>query len=160
MTHVSSPDVPDQPKKQPKKEKEQEYLAGWQRARAELVNFRKNMAEQSVAERDRLKQDVIEPLMQLADNMQALVVHCPPDLATNGWVQGVLHVARQFDQVLADYGVTLIDQADVPFDPRWHEAVESSGDKTEGEEKVMAIVQRGYRIGDRVLRPAKVTISQ
>lgn len=137
--------------------KEQEYLEGWQRARAELDNFRKQMRLEVAAQAQRASQANIPKVLALADNFQAIMSHVPPELAGNAWVQGVLHVARQCDQLLAELGVEVFGAVGEQFDPRRHEAVEQIAG--EGESKVVAVLQRGYKTGDLVLRPAKVKVS-
>lgn len=140
--------------------REQEYLAGWKRARAELVNYKERMRQEASDQRQRLTQDVISSLISVADNMYALATHQPDHLADDPWAQGVAHVARQFDQTLRDYGVTMIDQTDVPFDPTEHEAIEEVEQENSTSGWVVGIAQRGYKLGQRVLKPAKVTIAR
>lgn len=138
-----------------KNSKEQEYLEGWQRARADLENVRRRMAESTVNQKQALKRDIVEDLLGLADNFRALTAHAPDP--KDPWVQGVLHVARQFEQVLADFGVEIIADTGGAFDPKIHEAVE----EVEGKESgiVQEVVQAGYKIGETVIRPAKVKIT-
>lgn len=136
-----------------KNSKEQEYLAGWQRAQADLANFRKRMLAEQGEMSQRAKQMVLEPLLAVVDNFRAITMHLPDDLKDNAWAAGVLHVARQMDQLLADFGVTVIDQTGIPFDPRFHEAVAGEG------EHVQEVVQVGYQLGEKVLKAAKVKVS-
>ncbi len=140
--------------------REQEYLAGWKRARAELVNYKKRMGEETVEQRQRLKQDVISSLITLADNMYALAAHQPESLKTDPWAQGVIHVARQFDQTLQDYGVTMIDQVNIPFNTAAHEAIEEIVTEEVASGHVVRIVQRGYKLSERVIKPAQVIIAK
>lgn len=145
----------EQSKEEPTKE--QEYLEGWKRARADLENIQKRMGNELTGQRDRIKRDVIESLIPLMDNFRSLVDHAPE--GNDPWVQGVVHVGRQAEQVLQDLGVEVIQQTGVPFDPNIHEAVdEVSGDEEKG--SVVGIVQVGYRLADKTIRPAKVTISK
>ncbi len=142
---------------QPKKgNKEQEYLDGWKRALADLENAQKRMAETAVLQRAAIKRDVVESFLSLADNFRSLVEHAPKE--QNAWVQGVVHIARQFDQTLQGFGVTIIQDTGGIFDPAIHEAVE----EVKSEERpgtVIEIVQAGYTIGDTVIRPAKVKVT-
>ncbi len=135
-----------------------EYLEGWKRARAELENVKARMHDEANLTRDRITREVIEDMVSIADNFQALVQHVPPDKASDPWVQGVLHVARHFIQTLENYGVELIDPKEGEFNPALHEAV----DQVEGEEgksgKIAKVVQVGYKFKDTVIRPAKVQV--
>lgn len=137
---------------------EQRYLDGWQRAVAELKNFQQRTREQYVNQSIQVKRQLLEPLLQLADNFQSIIAHTPMELKDNAWVQGVLHVARQFDQVLADYQLKKIGVAGEVFDPTKHEAVEHiSGDTESG--SVVEVVQVGYQLDDTIVRPAKVKVA-
>ncbi|MEK7500338.1 MAG: nucleotide exchange factor GrpE [Patescibacteria group bacterium] len=135
--------------------KEQEYLEGWKRSRADLENLQKRMADTRIQERAILKRNIAEPLIMLADNFRSLIEHAPD--TKDPWTAGVLHVARQFDQVLEEFGVEQIIETGIVFDPNIHEAVE----EVEGEEgKIIELVQVGYKIGDIIIRPAKVKVGK
>jgi molecular chaperone GrpE len=140
--------------------KEKEYLEGWQRSRAELVNFRKRVAEQQSAYSQQALKQVIEPLLSLADNLRTMLAHQPAELKDHPWVTGVAHIARQMDQVLAEYGVTLIGETGSEFDPTLHEAIEHVDSAEHPSGQVVAVVQAGYRLGDDVIRPARVKVSR
>lgn len=136
--------------------KEQEYLEGWKRARADLENAKKRMADMAVGQRASVTRDIVESLLSLADNFRSLVEHAPEN--QDGWVQGVVHVARQFDQTLAGFGVEVIKDTGEMFDPTIHEAVEEiEGDAKPG--TVIELVQVGYKIGGITIRPAKVKVT-
>ncbi|MDA1168844.1 MAG: nucleotide exchange factor GrpE [bacterium] len=135
--------------------KEQEYLEGWKRARADLENVQKRMNDTRIQERAILKRTIAEPLIVLADNFRSLIEHAPD--TKDPWAAGVLHVARQFDQILEEFGVELIQDTGIVFDPVIHEAIE----EVEGEEgKIIEVVQVGYKIGDITVRPAKVKVGK
>jgi molecular chaperone GrpE len=135
--------------------KEQEYLDGWKRALADLENAQKRMAENAVSQRAAIKRDIVESFLSLADNFRSLALHAPTN--QDAWAQGVVHVARQFDQTLQGFGVEMITDTGGTFNPAIHEAVEEV--KTKEKEKIGTIaevVQPGYKIGDITIRPAKV----
>lgn len=139
---------------------EAEYLDGWRRARAELDNFRKRLQGQDKQRASLAQAAALSELLPVADHFQAMIRHIPKELEKNTWAQGVLHVAREFEQVLQSQGLSVISQANVPFDPTIHEAVDqekSADGKTSG--MVLEIVQPGYKMGERVLKPARVKIS-
>jgi len=138
--------------------KEQEYLEGWKRARAELVNYRQRVEASGAQASEAMKRALLEPLMSIADNFQAITQHVPPEIEEHAWTQGVLHVARQFDQLLREYGLTVIGKAGEPFDPRRHEAVKEVPAEEHTQHTVAEVTHRGYQIGETVIRPAKVTV--
>ncbi len=137
-----------------------EYLAGWQRARAELDNYKKRQYETEQIARRQLIQEIAQSLLSLVDNFHVMTEHVPPALKDDDWTKGVLHIARQMDQILAEYGITRIETAGLKFDPSIHEAIGYVSKKTVTHGMVAEIVLPGYMIGDQVLRPAKVKVAQ
>jgi Molecular chaperone GrpE (heat shock protein) len=142
-----------------KRAAEEEYLAGWQRARAEFDNFRKRVSRDQQAYSQQARAAAVASLLGVADNFQAIVKHVPPELKDHTWAQGVLHVARQFEQLLQENGVTPIHETGVAFDPAFHEAVEQVKQKESQSGLVIEIIQPGYKLGDNVLKPARVKVS-
>lgn len=135
-----------------------EYLAGWQRAQAELENYRRRQAAEHAAARARLTEEVLSPLLEIADNFRAAAGHVPPEIAAHAWTEGMMHIGRQIEQLLAAYGITLIEDAGIAFNPQLHEAVGTQAAK-EKSGTVVEVVQPGYRVGERVIRPARVKVS-
>ncbi|MBI1834083.1 MAG: nucleotide exchange factor GrpE [Candidatus Andersenbacteria bacterium] len=136
---------------------EREYLAGWQRARAELKNLRKRLSDEGMSQQQRFKAQVLEPLLQVADNFNALIAHAPTGKEADNWSKGVLHIARDFERVLAEFGLEPITANKEPFNPLFHEAV---GQAEEEGSMVVEVLQTGWKMGDRVLRPAKVRVGK
>lgn len=138
--------------------KEQEYLAGWQRERADLENFKKRMQQQRSSDMASMKRRLLEPLLDVADNFNAVTKHLPQHLKKDTWALGVTHVARKLDEILSAEGVSLINQTGVLFDPQRHEALmEVKGEGQAGQ--VLEVITPGYALGEYVLRPAKVKVS-
>ena len=137
-----------------------EYLAGWQRARAELDNYRKRMHAGQQALQEKQVRALVEPLLGLNDNFRAMVEHVPADLAEHPWVQGAVHIARQLSDILTEFKVTVIEPTGGMFDPSLHEAVEHVAGSTLPSGTIVTVVQAGYRLGDTVLRPAKVKVAE
>lgn len=139
--------------------REAEYLSGWKRARAELANVRSRLDGERQKQRQSITRDVLESFLELADNFQALIDHTPEDLEEHAWTQGVHHVSRQFSATLASHGINPINPQGQPFDPHTHEAIE----QVEGDgqtDQVVEVVQVGYRLGEQLLRPAKVKVGK
>jgi len=138
--------------------REQEYLLGWQRARADLANVRKRVVEEKVHEQARLKADVLESFLALADHFRALASHAPENLKEDIWAQGVLHIGREFERVLGEHGLEVINPENEMFNPVVHEAVEQVQEGKK--DTVVGVVQVGYRVGEKVIRPAKVKVAK
>lgn len=139
----------------------QEYLEGWQRARAEFANYKKRVDRELKDTQSYAAGDVIKSLLPVIDDFERALANVPADLQENAWVNGVSLIQRKLNKLLEDYKVTVVDPTGEPFDPSIHEAIgadEASDETPSGH--VTATMQRGYMIGDRVLRPALVRVAQ
>ena len=139
--------------------KEAEYLDGWQRARAELSNARKRFERERQSAYAYAKADLLVRLLPIIDDLERASETLPGDLANHAWVEGVKLVQQKAHGLLEQEGVAPIHAVGKEFDPLLHQAVthEPSGEVPEGH--VIAEMQRGYSIGDRVLRPCMVRVS-
>lgn len=148
------------------KAKEAEYLDGWQRARAELSNARKRFQRDQEQAYANAKADLLVRLLPIVDDFERAFETLPEDLSLAGlapaslnWLEGVQLVWRKLQLLLEQEGVAPIEAMGKAFDPFLHQAVthESSAEVPEGH--VIAEMQRGYVVGDRVLRPSAVRVS-
>ena len=139
--------------------KEAEYLDGWQRARAELSNARKRFQREQQQAYANAKADLLVRLLPIIDDFERAFETLPDDLSSHTWVEGIKLVQHKAQGLLEQEGVSPIDAAGHEFDPFRHQAVthEPSDDVPEGH--VIAEMQRGYIMGDRVLRPCMVRVS-
>jgi molecular chaperone GrpE len=137
---------------------EQEYLAGWQRARAELLNFKERVRTQQAEAVFVATRKMLEPLLEAIDNLQAVIQHQPAELKDNAWAQGVIHVARQCEQLLSEYQLESVAAPGEPFDPRCHEAIGQVEREDKESGTIAEVVKRGYKLGDRLIRPAQVKV--
>src|SRR5262245_36344366 len=136
-------------------------LENWQRAVAELANFKRRQEEQSKLQRDRIKAEVLEGVISALDDMDLAFQNLPEELNGQlvGWVEGFRLVQRKLDRILDDQYVAVI-KTEGKFDPNYHQAVsvEESPDHTEGE--IIDELRKGYQIGNRVIRPALVRVAK
>src|SRR5262249_22691392 len=100
---------------------------------------------------------LIKRLLPIVDDFDRALA-AAPDPKTNPWVAGFALIDRKLHNILEAEGVTEITALDQPFDPKLHEAVEYEGG--EGEDVVTQELNRGYRLRDRVLRPAIVRVGK
>lgn len=126
---------------------------------AEFDNFRRR----SVKERDEAVLHGIErlarPLLEVLDNLERALAQ-PATGGADALRSGVELTARQFADALKSVGVEAVDPLGQPFDPRWHEALGTVDAPGAEADSVAQVVTRGYRLGDRVLRPARVLIAR
>lgn len=139
------------------KEKAEKYLANWQRAAADLVNFKKR-SEQEKAEITKFANAVlVMSLLPILDDFERALDNVSIKLAGFTWVDGIRLIQRKLQAVLESQGLSQIEALGNDFDPAVHEAVLSE----EGEEgKVIEELQKGYKFHERVLRPAMVKVGK
>ncbi len=135
-----------------------EYLDGWQRARAELENYRKRMARERTEWDDQMRQEIVLGLLPAVDDLDLALANLPADLAKHEWINGLLLARRKLESQMQAMNIVEIE-ATGPFDPAVHDAVthEPSDDHTPGE--VISVVRKGYKLGNRVIRPAMVRVA-
>lgn len=151
--------APATPEEQLNKAREdaQKYLANWQRAEADFQNYKKR----SDQEREELRRfgnvSLIINLLPVIDDFERAFSSLDSHLAGLSWFDGMYLIYRKLAQLLENAGVRPIEADGQSFDPRYHEAVAH----VDGEEgKVISVVQRGYKLHDRVLRPAMVVVGK
>ena len=134
-----------------------EYLADLQRVAADFENYRKRVAREQENLTARALERLVKELLPVLDDMErALRAAEEHEEAT--LEEGVRLVHRELEEALAKEGLTEIE-ANGTFDPHVHEALLSQPSAAE-DGAIIEVLQKGYRLGDRVLRPARVVISQ
>jgi molecular chaperone GrpE len=145
----------------------EEYLTGWQRAKADYINLQKelNLIHNNVS--ILAKEKITENLLPALDSFEMAFGNKEHwETLDKEWRDGIMSIYQQFISGLKDSGIEKIDQAEVPFDPNIHQSVSvvQTADELK-DHTVEKILQAGYKIGDlsvdkagRIIRPAKVTI--
>jgi molecular chaperone GrpE len=141
------------------KAKEAEYLDGWQRARAELANARKRFQREQEQSYASAQAELLARLLPIVDDLERAFATLPGNLSGLTWIEGVLLIYRKLQLLLEQAGVTPIDAVGQEFDPHTHQAVTHEPSDSVPAGSVIAELQRGFRIGDRVLRPTMVRVS-
>ena len=137
-----------------------EYVAALQRERAEFQNFRRRTAEERLRDLGLAGEDLIRKVLAVADDFDRAIEARPPSIAHDPWFEGIAAIDRKLRLLLESEGVTAIDAAaGKPFDPREHEAIANVPDTGRAEGEIVEEVRRGYRLRDRVLRPALVAVA-
>jgi len=140
--------------------KAEEYLAGLQRERAEFSNYRRRTSEEREAMLGLAGEDLIRKVLAIADDFDLAIENRPAELADSGWVEGVAAIDRKLRALLESEGVTAVEaDAGHPFDPREHEAIVNLPGTGRAEGEIVDVVRRGYKLRDRVLRPALVAVA-
>lgn len=136
-----------------------EYLDTLQRLQADFANYRKRVARDSEESSNRVSSEIVEELLPVLDNferaLKAAIEHDEKVLS-----EGVELVYRQLREVLDRRGLCEIEAAGEDFDPCHHEAVLCQPSPHHDEGKVIDVLEKGYRVNDKVVRPAKVIVSE
>lgn len=127
------------------------------RTRAEFDNFRRRTARENEQLRKTAAQGLMRDLLPVVDNLERALSHVEDK--TSGLALGVEMVLKQFANVLASQGLEAIAAKGESFDPNIHEALTHQPSAEYPADTVMEEFQRGYRLGDFVLRPAQVVVS-
>jgi molecular chaperone GrpE len=137
-----------------------EYLAGWQRARADLINYKKEEMERIRSFIKIAQEGLILEFLPILDNFDIAEKKIPNDLKENENVKGLLQIKQQILDFLKKKGVEEIKSVGEKFNPAYHEVVgEVDTDQFETG-TIVEEVQKGYKIEGRVLRPAKVKVAK
>jgi molecular chaperone GrpE len=137
--------------------KTSEYKDSWLRSQAEFQNYRRRIERDNELTYISLKGDIVKKMLPVLDDLErALQNRVPGD----AWANGIELVARKFQNILESEGVKKIPAVGMEFDPNFHEAI--SHEPADGVQSghVIGVVQNGYMIGERVIRPALVRVAQ
>jgi len=139
------------------KERAERYLANWQRAQADLINFRKRSEQEKDEVIKFANAMLLMSLLPILDDFERALDNVYIKLAGLTWVDGIRLIHRKLQAVLEYHGLSHIEALGNDFDPALHEAVLEE----EGEEgKVIEELQKGYKLHERVLRPAMVNVGK
>ena len=144
---------------QEKKENWERYL----RAAADLENYRRRAKRDLDDARADSKTRVLKEMLPVVDNLERALLHAEeavqaPELAA--MIDGIRLVLRQFTAAFERCDVTAVDALGQPFDPNLHEAISQAETTAQPAGTVLSVLQRGYKLGDRLLRPALVVVAK
>lgn len=137
-----------------------EYLAGLQRERAEFQNFKRRTSEEREATLGLAAEGLISKVLALADDFDLAIEARPAELDGSPWVEGVSAIDRKLRLLLESEGVRPVPaDPGTPFDPRAHEAIANVPGTGQPDGTIVEEVRRGYRLRDRLIRPALVAVA-
>jgi molecular chaperone GrpE len=138
-----------------------EYLAALQRERAEFLNFKRRTTEEREAMLGLAAESLIRKVLVLADDFDLAVEHRPESGVDEAWVEGIAAIDRKLRALLESEGVSAIDATPgMQFDPHEHEAVANVPGTGRPGGEIVEELRRGYRLRDRVIRPALVAVAE
>ncbi len=137
-----------------------EAAEAWQekvtRLYADLENSKKRLAQRYAQEAEQAKENVIRDMLTVADNLERALAHA----AGTSEETGIALTLKAFTGVMSQHGVQPIEAEGQPFDPTQHEAVGTEASAEQEPGMVTAVVEKGYRLHDRLLRPARVLVAE
>ena len=158
----AAPEASEEPERlraqlQEEREKAQSYMQSWQRAAADYQNFKRRVEEERGETARLANAALIINMLPLLDDLDRALKNIDAHLAGLTWVDGIRLIHRKFQALLEMAGVEEIAADGKTFDPSVHEAIsEAPGEAN----KVVSVVQKGYRLGERVIRPAMVIVGK
>lgn len=139
------------------KQRAENYLANWQRAGADLANYKKKVEQERQETVTFANAMLVAGLLPVLDDLERALQTVDARLVGLTWVDGIRHIYRKLSATLEAEGLTTVPTIGQTFDPRLHEGVM----EVEGEEgKVVGELQKGYKFRDRIIRPAMVQIGR
>lgn len=137
--------------------KTSEFRDSWMRSQAEFQNYKKRLERDNELTYVSMKGDIVKKVLPVLDDLERALQNRPAD---NSWSNGIELIARKLQNVLDSEGIQRIEAEGMEFDPNFHEAI--SHEPADGVKSgfVIAVVQNGYMLGERVIRPALVRVAQ
>ncbi len=142
------------------KKQKDEYLQGWQRARADFLNYKKEEMERIAGFMAYVNEELILKILPILDNFEIVENKLPESLKNEENVKGILQVKIQLQDFLKNQGLEEIKTVGEKFDPNLHETVGEVEIKDKESGIIVEEIQKGYKINGRLLRPAKIKVSK
>jgi molecular chaperone GrpE len=145
--------------KQAKAEKE-EYLNGWQKERADFANYKKEEDSRKMLFSEALRERILSRFLTVLDSFNMAFANKEAwEKVDPNWRKGVEYIYSQMNDVFGEYGVIPVGVVGETFDPNMHESIDMVvTNKKEDDHKVSEVIQKGYKLGERVMRPARVNV--
>jgi len=134
-----------------------EYKDGWARSQAEFQNYKKRLDRDNELIYVSMKGDIIKKVLPALDDLERALQNRP---AENAWASGIELIVRKLQNMLESEGIKRIPAEGQEFDPNFHEAISHEPADGVSSGHVIAVVQNGYMLGERVIRPALVRVAQ
>ncbi len=139
----------------------EEYKTGWIRALADYDNLKKDLFKEKVEMRSAAVENSIHQVLPVLDNFDQAVKFTPEglDKSAENWLAGIMHVRKQLEDIIQDSGAVAYGEAGEQFDPNLHDAATEKTVEEKEDQEILEIVQRGWKIADKIIRPAKVIVN-
>lgn len=136
-----------------------ELEEGWKRSQADFENYRKRNEQDRINLFATANLDLIMKILPVMDNFRRSAQHVPEDIKDKDWTKGIELIEKHLESILTQEGLTKIEtKTGDNFDPMIHEAISHEENKDFKSDQIIAVVDEGYKLGGKILRPAKVRV--
>lgn len=142
------------------KAQKEEYLTGWQKERAEFANYRKGEDDRKAMFSESMRERILTRFLSVIDSFNMAFANKEAwEKVDANWRQGIEYIYGQMNTVFEEYGVKPVGVVGETFDPNIHQPIEMMQTEDKGKDHTIAtVIQKGYKLGDRVMRPARVNV--
>jgi molecular chaperone GrpE len=141
-------------------QKADEFSDGWQRERADFANYKKDIGRRMDAQKVNFKVETIKKYLAVKDDIDRALKNLPESLTGEPWVSGIELINQKLSNILEGEGIEVIPAEGKAFDPVMHEAVSHEENKKVKSGNVIEVVQQGYKLGERIIRPSLVRVAK
>ena len=136
-----------------------EYKDGWQRALADFANLRRRVERDQQNANQNATINVIKRYLEIVDDLDRALTNRPKEGDAVRWAEGIELTYRKLTNFLENEGLTTIP-VDGEFDSNIHEAISHEDSPQHSSGQIIGVVQQGYRLGERIVRPARVRVAR
>lgn len=142
------------------KAEKEEYLTGWQKERAEFVNYRKQEEDRKAVFSEAMRERILTRFLSVVDSFNMAFANKEAwEKVDDNWRKGVEYIYAQMNTIFEEYGVKSIGEVGESFDPNIHQSIDVvETDKKEQDHTVANVIQKGYKLGERVIRAVRVNV--
>lgn len=137
-----------------------EYLDGWQRARADFANYKKRIEREQAETYRMAAASVLKRFLEVLDDLDLALANKPEQSGAEDFSNGIELIRQKLLSIMENEGITRMDVDGMEFDPNLHEAISSEDSPDHDSGEIIAVVKNGYMVGDKVLRPAVVRVAK
>ncbi|MGB9800023.1 MAG: nucleotide exchange factor GrpE [Thermanaerothrix sp.] len=138
---------------------EKAYFEGWQRERADFINYKKRIEREQSQLAETIAANILKKYLVIVDDLERALKNRPTNVDPQ-WLEGIELIYKKLMAILEAEGVKRIPAEGAMFDPNLHEAISHDESPEHESGQIIEVVQQGYTIGDRVLRPALVRVAR
>jgi len=142
------------------KVEKEEYLTGWQKERADFINYKKQEDDRRANFSESIRERILTRFLTVLDSFNMAFVNKDAwSKVDENWRMGIEHIYTQLNNIFEEYDVKEIGEVGENFDPSIHQSIDMTPtDKKEDNHKISEVIQKGYKLGDRVIRAARVNV--